>query len=117
MDWNKYMMVPADHFATAKEIGVAAATLGAMARRGFVVVADTKPKQYKRIDTPAINVYRLCEEHAKEFDTYFTLWREGVQLGMMCSMSANGDILDCWGNKYDLTGVARIGFRGKEYLL
>jgi hypothetical protein len=113
MDWKKYMMVPADRYATAAEIGVAAATLGAMARRGFVLVADTKPKQYKRIDNPAINIFRLCEEHKNDYNTFFTLWKKDKELGMMCSMSSSGDVLDCWGNKYDLAGVIRIGFRKK----
>ena len=113
MDWNKYMLVPADHFATASEIGVAAATLGAMARRGFVEVLNKTPKQYKRIDNPAINIFRLCEEHKNDYDTFFTLWKKDKKIGMMCSMSSGGDVLDCWGNKYDLTGVVRIGFRKK----
>ena len=115
MDWKKYMMVPADRYATAAEIGVAAATLGAMARRGFVEVADTKPKQYKKVDNPAINVYRLCEEHAKEFDTFFTVYKTGAKLGMFCSMSSSGDVLDCWGNKYDLTGVCKVRFGKNSY--
>ena len=116
MDWNKYNLVPSE-FATAKEIGLAAATLGAMVRRGFVEATNTTPKKYRRIDTPIINIYRLCEENKNNYDTYFTLWREGITLGMFCSMSANGDILDCYGNKYDLTGVYKIGFRKKEYEL
>ena len=37
MDWEKYNKVT-ETFATAREIGVAAATLGAMARRGLVEV-------------------------------------------------------------------------------
>ena len=116
MDWEKYNKIPVE-FKTAREIGLAAATLGAMARRGFVQVADTKPKQYKRIDNPAINIFRLCEEHKNDYDTFFTLWKKDKKIGMMCSMSPGGDVLDCWGNKYDLTEVIRIGFRGKEYLL
>ena len=47
MDWEKYEKVPAE-FATAREIGLAAATLGAMARRGLVEVKDTTPKQYRK---------------------------------------------------------------------
>ena len=49
MDWEKYNKVP-EEFATAREIGLAAATLGAMARRGFIEVLNTSPKQYRRID-------------------------------------------------------------------
>ena len=50
MDWEKYNKVP-ETFATAREIGLAAATLGAMARRGLVEVKDTSPKQYRKINS------------------------------------------------------------------
>lgn len=115
MDWEKYNQVPRD-FATAREIGLAAATLGAMARRGFVEVKDTVPKQYRRIDTPAIKIYMLCEQNKNDYDTYFTLYKSDRVLGMLCSMS-NNTIVDCWGKPYDLTNVNKIQFRTKEFVI
>ena len=109
MDWNKYYQVPTE-FATAKEIGIAAATLGAMARRGMLEVKNSVPKQYRRVNSLLVEINRLCDEHAGEYDKYFTLWKKGQSLGMYCYIS-NGDIYDCWDNKYDLTDVYKIGFR------
>lgn len=114
MDWNKYNQVPTE-YATASAIGLTAATLGAMARRGYVEVLDTKPKQYRRAVTPAIKVFQMLEQHKGEYGDYFTLWKEGKEIGMLCSLDKSGDVLDCWGNKYDPTGVNKIGFRQKEY--
>lgn len=116
MDWEKYNLIP-EEFATAREIGLAAATLGAMARRGFVEVKDTSPKQYRKLNNSAIKIFQLCEENAADYDTYFTLWKKGREIGMLCSMSSSNDVLDCWGNKYDLTDVYKIKFRTKEFEL
>lgn len=109
MDWNKYYQVPTE-FATAKEIGIAAATLGAMARRGLVEVKNSVPKQYRRLAGTAVKILLLCDEHKDDYDKYFTLWRKGQTLGMYCYIS-NGTIYDCWDNKYDITDVYKIGFR------
>ena len=116
MDWTKYNQVPTE-YATASAIGLAAATLGAMERRGFVESKPTKPKQYRRVVTPTIKVFQILEQHKDEYGDYFVLWKEGAQLGMLCSLDRSGDVLDCWGNKYDLTGVNRIILRKKEYNL
>ena len=116
MDWTKYNLVP-DEFKTAREIGLAAATLGALARRGFVEVKEGSPKQYRKIASAAVEIYRLCEENKNDYDTYFTLRKKDAQIGMFCSLNSSGDILDCWGNKYDLTDVNYIKFRTKEFYL
>lgn len=113
MDWTKYNQVPTE-FATASEIGIAAATLGALARKGFVEVQDSRPKRYRRIDSPAVKVYQLCEQHKKDYDTYFTLRKKNEKLGMLCSISG-GTVVDCWGKPYDLTNVCKIEFRTKEF--
>ena len=113
MDWEKYNKVT-ETFATAREIGLAAATLGAMARRGFVEVKNTSPKQYRKINSPAVKIYQLCEENAADYDTYFTLRKSNQPLGMLCSIS-NNTIVDCWGNPYDLTDVCKVEFRTKHY--
>jgi hypothetical protein len=105
MDWKKYEQIP-EEFATAREIGLAAATLGAMARRGFVEILDTSPKQYRKVNSPSVKIYQLYEIHKTD---YFILFKKGKKVGMLCSMSGN-NILDCWGNIYDLTDVYRIEF-------
>ena len=105
MDWKKYEQIP-EEFATAREIGLAAATLGAMARRGFVEVLDTSPKQYRKVNSSSIKIYQLYETHKTD---YFILFKKDKKVGMLCSMSGN-NILDCWGNIYDLTDVCRIEF-------
>lgn len=114
MDWTKYNQVPLE-WATASDIGLAAATLGAMERRGFVESKSTKPKQYRRIVTPQVTVYRLLDEHRADFNEYFTLRKEGTLYGMLCSLDKSGDVLDCWGKKYDLTNVNYAKIGKKEY--
>ena len=116
MDWKKYDLI-SNEFKTAREIGLAAATLGAMARRGFVEIKEGSPKQYRKIDSPAIKIYRLCEENKNDFETYFTLQKENTPYGMLCSIDSSGDIVDCWGKKYDLTGVNYVKFRTKEFYI
>lgn len=116
MDWTKYNKVPLD-YATAAQIGLAAATLGAMERRGFVESIPTKPKQYRRVVTPQVMVYKHIEENRNDFDEFFTLYKAGAPYGMLCSLDKSGDVLDCYGKKYDLTNVIKIEFRTKEYNL
>jgi sugar-specific transcriptional regulator TrmB len=115
MDWEKYNLVP-EEFKTAREIGLAAATLGAMARRGFVAVQDGSPKKYKKIKNIGAEIYHLCEIYSDQYDTYFTLYKEDAPYGMFCSIS-NGTIVDCWGKPYDLNNVIAISFRKKKFSL
>lgn len=111
MDWEKYNQVPLE-FATAREIGLAAATLGAMARRGFVEVRDTSPKQYRKINNPAIKIYQYYDKYKTD---YFIIFKKDKKIGMLCSMSSNNTVLDCWGNPYDLTDVCRVEFNKVNY--
>ena len=115
MDFSKYNQVPTE-FATASAIGLAAATLGAMARRGLVEVLDTKPKQYRRIPNPAIKVYQLVEEHMPKNRHYFTIHKVGEPYGMFCSIK-QGKIVDCWGKEYDLTNVCSVEIDKVTYLV
>ena len=111
MDWNKYNQVPTEP-ATAKEIGLAAATLSAMARRGFVEVIPGKPNRYRRIEGAAVKIFQLLEQNKDIFKEFFSVKKKGAKLGMLCYLK-QGDIVDCWGNRYDVTGVyeVRIGQR------
>lgn len=104
MDFSKYNQIPAE-FATASQIGIAAATLSAMARRGMVEVRDTTPKQYRRVVSPIAGLYQIIEQH-KDCE-FFTLYRDPTELGMLCYIS-KGEVVDCWGRKYDLSEVKRI---------
>lgn len=113
MDWNKYNQVPTE-YATASAIGLAAATLGAMARRGFVEVLDTKPKQYRRINSPAVRIYELLDTNKDDYQDYFTLLKKDAPYGMLCSLR-NGEVIDCWGNKYDLTNIVSLETRTRRF--
>ncbi len=108
MDWAQYEKIPTE-FATAREIGLAAATLGAMARRGLLEVVNSTPKKYRRVASASAKIYQLCEENKNAYDTYFILYKKDKSYGMLCSIS-NGTILDCWGKPYDLTDVIKVQF-------
>lgn len=115
MDFEKYKLVP-EEYKTAREIGLAAATLGALARRGLVEVLDGSPKKYRKSSNPAVKIYMLCEENKDDYDDYFTLRKQGEILGMLCSIS-NNTIVDCWGKPYDLANVNRVEFRTRSFNL
>jgi hypothetical protein len=113
MDFTKYNQVPTE-YATASTIGLAAATLTAMARRGLVEVLSGKPNKYRRIDNPSIKIYQLLEEHKDEFDEFFTLRKKDAALGMLCWLK-NGEVVDCWGDKYDLSDVVVLELGKKKF--
>ena len=113
MDFSKYNQVPTEP-ATAKEIGLAAATLSAMARRGLVEVIPGKPNKYRRIDNPAIKIYQLLEENKDDYGEFFMLKKKDAKLGMLCYIKG-GEIVDCWGKRYDLTDVNYLELRTKKF--
>jgi hypothetical protein len=113
MDFSKYNQVPTEP-ATAAQIGLAAATLSAMARRGLVEVIPGKPNKYRRIENTTIKIYQLLEENKNDFDEFFTLRKKDTQLGMLCYIKG-GEIVDCWGKRYDLTDVCKIEFRTRSF--
>jgi hypothetical protein len=113
MDFSKYNQVPTEP-ATAAQIGLASATLSAMARRGLVEVIPGKPNKYRRIDNPSIKIYQLLEENKNDFDEFFTLRKKDAKLGMLCYLKG-GEVVDCWGKRYDLTDVIRIEFRTRSF--
>jgi len=101
-------------YQTASKIGLPAATLGALARRGLVEVLDTTPKQYRKVDGNIAKIYTLIEQNKDDFDTYFCLRKSDRKIGMLCSFSKN-TVLDCWGKPYDLTNVNRIDFKTRSF--
>ena len=113
MDYSKYNQIPTEP-ATAAQIGLAAATLSAMARRGLVEVIHGKPNKYRRIENPSIKIYQLLEENKSDFDEFFMLRKKNARYGMLCSLK-NGTIMDCWGKEYDLTDVNYLQIGKKEF--
>jgi hypothetical protein len=113
MDWDKYNLIP-DDFKTAREIGLAAATLGAMARRGLVEIKDTSPKQYRKLNGDIMKIYYLCEIYSDQYDTYFGVYKDNDPIGMLCSLT-DGTIVDCMGERYDLNNVVSLRF-GKKMI-
>lgn len=113
MDFSKYNQVPTEP-ATAAQIGLAAATLSAMARRGLVEVIPGKPNKYRRIDNPSIKIYQLLEEYKEDFEEFFMLKKKDAPYGMLCSLK-KGTIMDCWGKEYDLTNVNYLELRTKKF--
>lgn len=113
MDFSKYNQVPIKP-ATAAQIGLAAATLSAMARRGLVEVIPGKPNKYCRVDSPSVRVYQLINEHKNEIKEFFTLRKKDAPYGMLCSLK-QGKIMDCWGREYDLTDINYAKIGDKEY--
>ena len=113
MDFSKYNQVPIEP-ATAAQIGLASATLSAMAHRGLVEVIPGKPNKYRRIESPVIKIYQLLEENKNDFEEFFTLRKKDAPYGMLCSLK-QGKIMDCWGKEYDLTDVNYAKIGKKEY--
>lgn len=113
MDFSKYNQVPTEP-TTAKEIGLAAATLSAMARRGLVEVIPGKPNKYRRLESPVIKIHQLLEENKDDYQDYFTLFKKDAPYGMLCSLR-NSEVIDCWGNKYDLTNVVSLETRTRRF--
>ena len=110
---EKLALVPTE-YKTASQIGLPAATLGALARRGMVEILDTVPKQYRKAPGNIAKIYLLIEQNKDDFDTYFSLTKSDRKIGMLCSFSKN-TVLDCWGKPYDLTNVIRIDFRTRSF--
>ena len=115
MDIKKYKQIPTE-FATAKEIGLSAQTLAAYVRRGMAEVLQGSPNRYRRVENDAIKVYNFLDDNKNKIDQYFTIYKVNEKLGMLCSVSG-GEVVDCWGNKYNLTGASAIGIKGTTYMI
>jgi hypothetical protein len=112
MNWAEYNKIPLE-YKTAREIGLAAATLGAMVRRGLVETTASSPKLYRRINSPASRIYQLCEEYKQN---QFILYKKDSKNGMLCTLSKNS-IFDCYGTHYNLNGVNRIRFISQKNII
>ena len=108
--------MPTDQYVTAKETGMAPATLIAMSKRGLVDVCETSPKTYRRINSAAAKVYYMCEKYKNMYEDYFGLYEENESIGMLCSIN-NSTVCDCWGKPYTLSECKIIRFGQKFYSL
>ena len=63
-----------DKWYTAKELGMAAASMSAMVRRGLVIDRAGKPKQYKKTSTVLVKILDIL----KDKDLYTTLTNLGL---------------------------------------
>ena len=85
----------------------------------FMVTSDVHIKdepciEEERLEKAIKRVYQLCEENKADYDTFFSLYKKDKPIGMLCSI-VNNTIVDCYGQKYDLTDVCRIEFRTRKF--
>ena len=116
MNWNIYLKIPTKTFVTAKEIGLAPATLIAMGKKNLIEIKEGNPNTYRRINSVAAKAYYLCEKHANEYETYFTMHNPNRPYGMLCSI-IGGTICDCWGKTLPLMEYTIIQFGKRKYEL
>ena len=102
-----------DKWYTAKELGMAAASMSAMVRRGLVVDRAGKPKQYKKVANTLVKILEILKD--KDFE-YFILYKTDRPLGMLCSLK-NEQVLDCWEEPYDLTNVYKLVVKHQEFTI
>lgn len=103
MDWTEVLEQKQTGFSgTAKEWGVAPATLCAMARRNLVSKTNTSPAKYTKL--PLADTYCNIMKYVDEYNM-IDVYKDGQPLGMLCLIKGN-DILDCYGEQYDITGVS-----------
>ena len=98
---------------TATELGMAAASMTAMVRRGLVVDRAGKPKQYKKVANVLVKILDILKD--KDFE-FFTLYKTDRPLGMLCSIK-NEQVLDCWEKPYDLTNVCKLVVKHQEFTI
>ena len=103
-----YHLMQPNHYYTAKELGVAPATMTALVNRGLVERTDTSPRKYVKVIT---SIFAAISSLKTSYPCdLFGLYRKGEQTGMLCKI-ANNKVVDCWDKPYDLTNVviARFG--------
>ena len=90
---------------TAKDLGVAGATMTALVRRGLVEKIAGKPARYKKLEGGLrSSIISLVKQHGTEF---FVVHKKNEKIGMQCSLKGN-DIVDAWGKVYDITGASKL---------
>lgn len=94
---------------TAKDLGVAPASMTAMVRRDLVVVTkETSPKTYrKNTDNNSAWIIGTVQNFLPKDRDWFIIHIENEQYGMMCSLK-NNIVIDCYGNPYDLSRAIAV---------
>lgn len=95
---------------TAKELGVAPATMTAMINRNLAERTDTSPRQYKKSDTAYARILAKVADNDIEF---FGVYKKGEPLGMLCYLD-NERIMDYEGKPYDVNGANKVRI-GEKY--
>lgn len=99
-----WRQMPSNKWLTAKEIGVAPATMTAMVRRNMVEASNTSPRKYRRLMTPNVVLEFLLSYLPCEFAGIYS---EGEEIGMLCTVK-NGRVFDCWGEPYDISTAIKV---------
>ena len=107
--------MPANEWKTAKELGVAPATLAAMVRRNYAKASNTSPKTYCREMSSAAVLAFLLEKHKDIFTGFVGISCYNNKLAMLCTVK-DGVVYDCYGNVFDISDAYKIRI-GKKYFL
>ena len=101
---------------TAKDLGVAPATMTALVNRNLAIKDDScSPKKYLKVNNVLLKIIEIVEQE-KSANKYFTLYKTNEELGMFCSIK-NDKVLDCWDNSYDISNVFKLEINKKVYML
>lgn len=107
-----YEMMQPNQYYTAKELGVAPATMTALVNRGLVEKTNSSPRKYiKIINSIFAAINSLKNTHSCEF---FGLYKKDETIGMLCKFT-NNKITDCWDKPYDLKDVVIARFDQKYF--
>ena len=99
---------------TASDLGVTAQSLIAMERRGMVIKYDTTPRTFEKKESKLYKILKIVKPLINL--EYFTLYKEGSDIGMLCYYK-NDKIMDCCDNDYNVDDVNRILVRSGDYYL
>ena len=99
-----YRKMPDNQWCTAKELGVAPATMTAMVTRQLVERTETSPRQYRKANSEYARILAIVADYDIEF---FGLYKPNATLGMLCYLD-NERIVDYQGNIYDVANVYKV---------
>ncbi len=105
INWFELLKSMSDtEYKTAKELGVAAQSLTAMVRRGYVEKLNSAPTKYRKADKAKyyIMAFEYINKHPNK--NHYDFYKSNEKLGMMCSIKGN-DIMDCYDNIWDLENL------------
>ena len=83
---------------TARDLGVAPATMTAMVNRNMVEKIVGRPCRYRKAESNCMQ--RLDSLLRSNGSEYFVVWLKGKEIGMMCRYK-NGILYNCWDEKWN----------------